>query len=215
MGVGEHKADEFGKSMRTTTDLNSGDGQVTGSTLIMLQGLDEERDANPYIVRTPQPGLELWKLAAGLVAMFILGVAIFAYFVLSGSVAWPPKLFERSTHPVSTPPVPVIVTIRNESSETIPPSILRNADGSVLAHVPRIAPGDVATMRPALPDHAENSLVLVADNRAYTLVGTLDGNPGGTVTVLIRRRAHGFSRGEVIDATGDRLGWKKLLAPAR
>jgi hypothetical protein len=87
--MGEHKADEFGQPTRTNTSVGIGNpehGQFEAPTFILLQGLDEEANANPYIVRTPEPGIPLWKIVTVLACVLALGIALYAYLSATDAV---------------------------------------------------------------------------------------------------------------------------------
>lgn len=96
--MSEHKASEFGQRTRTTGNVASGDpelGQLSAPSLIIQQGIDEEADANPFIVHTQTPGIALWKLGVGLVLMFVVAVAVLVYLVRTGQPLYMP--LDRST----------------------------------------------------------------------------------------------------------------------
>ena len=72
--------------MPTNTNVSVGDpelGQFSAPSLIIQRGIDEDANANPYIVHTPEPGPAVWKIVAVLVVMLLLGGAIVSYLLFN------------------------------------------------------------------------------------------------------------------------------------
>jgi hypothetical protein len=78
---------------------------------------------------------------------------------------------------------PLEVTVVNSTLSPIEGLALATASGQT--EIAGVAAGSSVTVRPRLSDGKDRLSLLDAQGRSYILLSDVDGNPGGTVTVII------------------------------
>lgn len=91
------------------------------------------------------------------------------------------------------------ITIENRSDSEIPATVLLRNDKEVVT-IPAVEPGASATVQPPMPKGYEFTVAWKgpADD-VYYLLPYVEGNPGGTVTVIVAGRDEDSYTGRVVD----------------
>ncbi len=90
------------------------------------------------------------------------------------------------------------VTIENRTSSALPQLTLV-CNGTLRTPVPSVPPGSSATVQPRMGE-GENTLLLIdAGGRQYEVLCYVEGDPGGSVSIIVTHQSEGALGGSVID----------------
>jgi len=96
---------------------------------------------------------------------------------------------------------PLDLTVHNETGAALSGLTLRSEATGQLTAVPGLAAGESATVQPALGPGEDQLSLVDAQGRTYVLLGYVEDDPGGSVTVTVTAvTAEGLS-GSVLDET--------------
>jgi hypothetical protein len=96
---------------------------------------------------------------------------------------------------------PLEVTVHNETGAALPALTLRSEATGQRTAVPGLATGESATVRPALGPSEDQLSLVDAQGRTYVLLGYVEGDPGGSVTVTVTAVTAEGLTGSVLDET--------------
>ena len=96
---------------------------------------------------------------------------------------------------------PLEVTVRNETGQALPALWLRSEATGQRTAVPGLAASDSVSVKPALGPSEDQLRLVDARGRSYVLLGYVEGDPGGNVTVTITGATPDGLTGRVLDET--------------
>ena len=97
---------------------------------------------------------------------------------------------------------PLEVTVRNETGQALPALGLRSEATGQRTAVPDLAAGESVSVKPAIGPSEDQLSLVDAQGRSYVLLGYIEGDPRGSVTVTLTGATPDGLTGRVLDDTG-------------